>query len=80
MSSMELAVKILSSNLQIDRGEFQADTEILGNFPEFNSLTIVGVVGAIEEELDCVVEDDEIGAHIFMTVQDLADFIESKTE
>jgi acyl carrier protein len=76
---MELAIKILANNLQIDRSEFNADTEVLGNFPEFNSLTIVGVVGAIEEELDCVVEDDEIGANIFMTVRDLADFIESKS-
>jgi acyl carrier protein len=80
MSALDLAVKILANNLQIDRDELDADTEILGNFPEFNSLTIVGVVGAIEEELDCVVEDEEIGTHLFSTVRDLAQFIESKSE
>jgi acyl carrier protein len=79
MSSLELAIQILAKNMQIDRDELDAETEILGNFPEFNSLTIVGVVGAIEEELDCVVEDDEIGTHIFATVSDLARFIESKS-
>lgn len=80
MSSLDLAVKILATNLQIERQELTPDTEILGNFPEFNSLTIVGVIGSIEEELDCVVEDDEISTELFATVADLASFIESKME
>ncbi len=80
MSSLDIAIKILASNLQIERDELSADTEILGNFPEFNSLTIVGIVSAIEEELDCVIEDDEISTEIFATVEELARFIESKSE
>ncbi|MCR9105136.1 MAG: acyl carrier protein [Gammaproteobacteria bacterium] len=80
MSALDVAIRILASNLQIDREELDADTEILGNFPEFNSLTIVGIVSAIEEELDCVIEDDEINTEIFATVEDLADFIQSKSE
>ena len=80
MSALDVAIRILASNLQIDREELDADTEILGNFPEFNSLTIVGIVSAIEEELDCVIEDDEINTEIGATVEDLADFIQSKSE
>ena len=80
MNSLELAIKILANSMQIEKSLLEADTELLGNFPEFNSLTIVGVVGAIEEELDCGVEDDEIGTDIFATVGDLAQFIESKSD
>ncbi|MDX1732981.1 MAG: acyl carrier protein [Halioglobus sp.] len=80
MSALDLAVKILANNLQIERSELSADTEVLGNFPEFNSLTIVGVIASIEEELDCIVEDEEISTELFATVGDLAAFIESKEE
>ncbi len=80
MSSLDLAIKILASNLQVERQELSAETEVLGGFPEFNSLTIVGIIGAIEEELDCVIEDDEISTEIFATVGDLAQFIESKSD
>ena len=79
MSALDLAIKILASNLQVDREELSADTEIIGNYPEFNSLTIVGIVGTIEDELDCVIEDDEISTEIFATVGELAEFIESKS-
>lgn len=80
MNPLELAIKILATNLQIERDALTPDTEILGNFPEFNSLTIVGVIGSIEEELDCVVEDDEISTELFATVADLANFIASKSD
>ncbi|GAB5450532.1 MAG: hypothetical protein Hals2KO_08600 [Halioglobus sp.] len=80
MSSLDLAIKILANNLQVERQELSAETEVLGGFPEFNSLTIVGIIGAIEEELDCVIEDDEISTEIFATVGDLAQFIESKSD
>jgi acyl carrier protein len=80
MSALDLAIKVLASNLQVEREDLEEDTEILGNFPEFNSLTIVGVIGSIEEELDCVIEDDEISTDLFATVGDLARFIESKAD
>ena len=54
------------------------ETEIVGNFPEFNSLTIAGIIASIEDELDVVIEDEEITTEIFATVGDLGDFIESR--
>ncbi len=79
MEALELAKKVLATNLQLEPDELTADTEILGNFPQFNSLTIVGVIGSIEDELDCVIDDEDITTDIFATVGELADFIESRS-
>lgn len=78
MEALELARKVLATNLQLEMDQLTADTEVLGNFPQFNSLTIVGVIGSIEDELDCVIDDDEITTDIFATVGDLATFIEAR--
>lgn len=80
MSALEIAVKILASSLQVDRSQLTSETEVAGNFPEFNSLTIVNIIVAIEEELDCTIEDDEISTEIFETVGALAAFIDTKAE
>lgn len=77
MEALDLAKKVLATNLQLELDELTEDTEILGNYPQFNSLTIVGVIGSIEDELDCVIEDEDITTDIFATVGDLAEFIET---
>ena len=76
MEALDLAKKVIATNLQLEQDQLEADTEILGNFPQFNSLTIVGVIGSIEDELDCVIDDEDITTDIFTTVGDLATFIE----
>ncbi len=78
MQALDLAKKVIAVNLQLELDQLSADTEILGNFPQFNSLTIVGVIGSIEDELDCVIDDEEINTEIFATVGDLAVFIQSR--
>lgn len=77
MEALDLAKKVLATNLQLELDELTEDTEILGNYPQFNSLTIVGVIGSIEDELDCVIDDEDITTDIFATVGDLAEFIET---
>lgn len=80
MSALELARKIIANNLQLERENLQSETKLAGNFPEFNSLTIAGIIESIEDELDCVVDDGEISTDIFATVGDLANFIERKSD
>lgn len=79
MNALDLAIKVIASNLQLEKEELDRETEVVGNFPEFNSLTIAGIIASIEDELDVVIEDEEITTEIFATVGDLADFIESRT-
>lgn len=78
MQALDLAKKVVAVNLQLELDQLSPDTEILGNFPQFNSLTIVGVIGSIEDELDCVIDDEDINTEIFATVGDLAAFIQSR--
>jgi len=54
------------------------DTDLLGGFPEFNSLTITNLIIEIEETLDCEIADDELTSELFQTVGTLADFVETK--
>ena len=78
MDSEELAKQILISNLQLENVELGTDTRIMGDFPEFNSLSIAGIIAAIEDELGCAIDDQEITPELFLTVGSLAAFIDSK--
>ena len=79
MDSLDLAKQILVSNLQLENVDLTPGTQIMGNFPQFNSLSIAGIVAAIEDEVGCTIEDEEITAELFETVGTLADFIASKS-
>lgn len=80
MDAFELAREILRSNLQLGAraDELSRDTALMGALPEFNSLTVVGLITEIEEQLGCAVADDEISADIFETVGTFSDFIALK--
>jgi len=54
------------------------DSALLGSIPEFDSMAVVSVITALEDNLGIVVEDDEITAETFETVGTLTEFIESK--
>lgn len=78
MNYLDLTKRILTTNLQLGDMPLDADTLIMGDMPQFNSLSIVNLIASIEDELGCTVEDDEITAEIFESVGSLAAFIESK--
>ena len=60
--------------------DFDEDTALLGGIPEFDSMTVVAVITAIEEQFDVVVEDDEITAETFETIGSLAEFVTEKLD
>lgn len=80
MDSLRLAKDLIKSCLQQgdNVNEFTRDTQLMGAFPELNSLTIMTMVTSLEEELDCEIADEELSADIFETVGTLAQFIETK--
>ena len=78
MDYLDLTKRILVTNLQLGDLPLSADTLIMGEMPQFNSLAITNLITAIEEELGCMIEDDEISAEMFESVGSLARFIESK--
>lgn len=80
MNSMDITRNLLRQTLQLgDRADsLEAGTHLMGNFPELNSLTVVALIAAIEEQLGCEIYDDEISGEIFETVGSLAAFVDSK--
>jgi len=73
-------IRILGHVLQLgDRGiNFNNSTLLLCHVPEFDSMAVVSVLTAIEEEFGIIVDDDEISASVFETVGSLVSFVESK--
>ncbi|MAT93744.1 MAG: acyl carrier protein [Halioglobus sp.] len=55
-----------------------ADSPLLGAIPELDSVGVVSVLTALEDEFDIVVEDDEVSAAVFQTLGTLTDFVDEK--
>ena len=56
-----------------------ADSALLGSLPELDSMAVVSLIGALEEQFGIKVDDDEISASTFETLGSLAAFVERKT-
>ena len=53
-------------------------TALLGNLPELDSMAVVAVITALEENFGFAVDDDEISAETFETLGSLAKFVQTK--
>ena len=53
---------------------------LLGNVPELDSMAVMNVVSALEIKFGIFVEDDDINADVFATIESLANFINQKKE
>jgi acyl carrier protein len=71
---------VLTRSLQLGSrgGRLQRSTPLLGNLPELDSMAVVQLLAAIEEQFGIVVADDDVSAETFATFGSLADFVESK--
>jgi acyl carrier protein len=80
MTTFEQVRQILGNVLQLGEraARLSPETALLGGIPEFDSMAVVGVVTALEDQLDILVEDDDITADTFETVGSLAAFVDSK--
>lgn len=80
MSYVKDAINIVCDVLAMHerKAEFDENTLLLGAIPEFDSMAVVGVITAMEEEFGFSVDDDEISADVFASVGSLAAFIEDK--
>lgn len=80
MASLEDVRQVVGDVLQLGprTAELTADTALLGNIPEFDSMAVVSVITMLEEQFGIVVEDDDISAETFETLGGLTDFVNSK--
>jgi acyl carrier protein len=65
-------------NLEGRSATFSNDTALLGALPELDSMGVVSLLTAFEEQFGIAVEDDEIDGSIFQTFGTLLSFIEAK--
>ncbi|MCB1843968.1 MAG: hypothetical protein KDI09_13475 [Halioglobus sp.] len=80
MDTQSEVISILQSTLGLPDGAIPADpaTPVLGAIPEMDSMSVVSILTALEEQYGIMVDDDEIDADVFATVGSLTAFLESK--
>ena len=82
MSTLEDVKTILADALQLGQrvGSFTVSTQLLGNLPELDSMAVVTIITALEQQFALTVEDDEIDADTFETLGSLTDFVDRKLQ
>ncbi len=80
MAVEETVRTIVATSLQLgERAQsLNAASHLLGAVPEFDSMAVVTVINALEENFGFVVDDDEIDAATFETFGSLCEFVERK--
>jgi acyl carrier protein len=57
---------------------FTRATPLLGSVAELDSMAVVALITAMEEQFGIVIEDDDLDGHTFATVGSLSDFVTAK--
>lgn len=80
MDSLDGVRKLLRATLQLgERADrLSGDSPLLGSIPELDSMAVVTLITAMEEQYGIQVDDDEISADTFATVGTLARFLADK--
>lgn len=56
----------------------EADTELLGNLPELDSMAVLELVAALEQQFGITVDDEDVTAEVFETLGSLTAFVAEK--
>lgn len=75
-TNIDKMIVLLSETLSIDADQLSADTMLLGNLPEFDSMAIVSILMQIEENFGIEIADDELTGEVFESVTTLTEFVE----
>ena len=83
MNSAQNSVQIIKQLISIltdiipsyESDFWSAETELFGAIAEFDSMTIVTLIGEIEEQFDVTFDDDDISAENFASVTSLAELV-----
>ena len=80
MATFEQVRQIVGDVLQLGErtATLEPETALLGNIPEFDSMAVVAVITALEEQLGIFVEDDDITGETFETLANLTAFVQTK--
>lgn len=73
----QLLIETLSLDLRIE--DMDDGLLLLGNIPEFDSMAIVSIITALEEEYQFMADDDDLSAEVFESVESLVAFVAART-
>lgn len=79
-TSSNEVIRIVVEVLGLERSGRSIDgsTRLLGSLPEFDSMAVVAILTAIEDEFGLSIADDEVDAELFESVATLAAFVDTK--
>lgn len=82
MNVEQQVTKILGSVLNVDpkAGGWTGETALLGSVAELDSMAVVSILTALEEEFGFIVDDDEVDGRTFGSVGSLTRFVQSKLD
>ena len=69
-----VVVKVLG--IQDRAASLDASTPLFGSIPELDSLAVVELAAALEEEFDFQIDDDDFTGDVFETLGSLTQFVE----
>ncbi|MDP3652853.1 MAG: phosphopantetheine-binding protein [Rhodoferax sp.] len=80
MNTSQEVLRILDEVLSLKGRSlsFQRNTPLLGAIPELDSMAVISLIGAFEEQFGLVIDDDDIDGATFATIGSLSDFVSSK--
>ena len=80
MNTQVQVLRVLDEVLSLNgrAAAFDRHTALLGAIPELDSMAVVSLITALEEQLGIVVDDDDIDGDTFATVGSLIDFVAGK--
>jgi acyl carrier protein len=79
MDTLTRLTRILRDTLMLETSDrLGPDTRLLGAMPGFDSMAVVSLLTALEEEFGITVEDDEMSADVFETLGSLEKFVNDK--
>ncbi|RFP19480.1 MULTISPECIES: acyl carrier protein [unclassified Duganella] len=78
MPVIDQVCQTLRTTLGLAKMPLNQDTLLLGSVPELDSMAVVNLIMALEQQFGISVDDDEINARHFFTVGTLAAFVQGK--
>jgi len=80
MSTQEAVRAVLRDCLHLGSraDRLASDTALFGSLPELDSMSVMTVLTALEERFGFIVEDEDVKAETFASLQSLCDFVERK--
>ena len=80
MDTQQEIIRLLDDVLSLGgrASSFTLATPLLGSVPELDSMAVVSLITAMEEQFGIVIDDDDIDGHTFASVGSLTDFVSAK--